>query len=121
MYLLGITVESCVPMIGIPFFGDQHIIGSKINKLNLGIAFMHNDINKFIGTEDNHFNRASLTYDNLHTSIDTILINHKDFVDRILSIKNSYVLPIYSIITSYYNYPITWKNGDYYMELILID
>jgi UDP:flavonoid glycosyltransferase YjiC (YdhE family) len=101
-----------VPMIGIPFFGDQHFIGHKINKLCLGVAFLHDDNNKYIGTENNPFYRSSLTLETLTSAITNIELNNQDFVDRIKKIKESHVPHVDSIIMAYHNYPLTWKNGD---------
>lgn len=101
-----------VPMIGIPFFGDQHLIGHKINKLGLGIAFLHDDNDKYIGTNNNLFYRPSLTFESITLAISNIEQNYQDFLNRIKSIKDSTVSSIDTVIMTYYNYPLTWKNGD---------
>ena len=106
------AIANQVPMIGIPFFGDQHIIGHKINKLNLGIAFLHRDPDEFVGTENNPFHRSSLSPTKLELAVNHILSNHPDFLHRIRKIKDSPIPPIDSVIMIYYNYPLVWKNGD---------
>ncbi|QKF94621.1 UDP-glycosyltransferase MGT [Fadolivirus algeromassiliense] len=99
-----------VPMIGIPFFGDQHLIGTKINKLHLGTAFLH-DHDDCISTEDNEYFRSSLTKQTLKDAIDDILDNQEIYSGNVSRIKRNLITPR-SILQKYYDYPIVWRNGD---------
>ena len=102
-----------VPMIGIPFFGDQHLIGNKINKLGIGVALLHDDNDdndKYVSTENNIYFRDSLTKENLHSAINEIELNYSKYILNIKQIKTEKTTS--QILSSYYNYPFIWKNGD---------
>lgn len=105
------AVSLGVPMIGIPFFGDQHLIGNKINKLRLGTAFLHEDNNKYISTNDNIYFRKSLTKETLKAAIDDILDCQEIYSNNVRRIKKCSDDPR-SILSFYYNYPLLWRNGD---------
>lgn len=108
------SIHYNVPMIGIPFFGDQHLIGHKINKLGIGVALLHNNSDEYISTENNVYFRESLTKENLHTSIKDIETNYSNYLLNIKQIKTDKTneTDINQILSSYYNYPFVWKNGD---------
>lgn len=107
------AVHHNVPMIGIPFFGNQHLIAEKIRKLSLGVSFLHESVDesKCISTaDDNPYFRKSFTKVNLDRAIKEIMLYHKSFVRNFEKIKNKQKLR--EIMIAYHNYPLKWKNGD---------
>ena len=107
------AIHHNVPMIGIPFFGDQHLIADKIRKLGLGISFLHEseDDHKCISTTyDNLYFRKSLTKDNLNKAIGEISLHHKKYTINLEKVKSKQNLR--EIMIAYHNYPLKWNNGD---------
>jgi|694.fasta_scaffold83832_2 hypothetical protein len=107
---LELSINYNIPVIGIPFFGDQHLIGHKINKLKLGIAFTHNNYNENIYIDNNTFSRKSLTRTKFKNAINHIIENYIDYRNSINSVLQNSDIDL--ILKKYFNYPINWNNGD---------
>jgi len=108
------SINNNVPMIGIPFFGDQHLIAQKINKLELGISFQHNDQfanDQYVDTENNPYFRKSLTNNNLKLAIEKINNNYQKYIKNISDVVTN-TSDLSEIIQKYNNYPLKWNNGD---------
>lgn len=96
-----------VPIIGIPFFGDQITVANKIEQLKLGVIFpLTPDFNK-----DNKYERKNLTPEKLLEAITLLSKRKNKYVMRILKYNWGY-FDICDINALYYNYKVNWKNGD---------
>ena len=95
-----------VPMIGIPFFGDQLIVADRIKDLKLGIVLPL--LNTYHGCS---YDRDSLNEDYLKLIIKKIDEKHYNYLMRILKYNWGY-FDICNINKLYYNYLVNWKNGD---------
>lgn len=94
-----------VPMIVIPFFGDQHLVAHKVQKLNLGISFPTKS--GTVSTEVDSFSRPI----GLSKAIWHILDNLDYYKENIIRLTRDHHTPA-DMFLKYYHIPIIWKNGD---------
>lgn len=82
------SIDVTVPMIVIPFFGDQHQSAYNINKLNIGISFLHAeaDKEKVIDAASGLYERSSLSATSLISALGSIL-DDKSYIKRITTLK----------------------------------
>lgn len=109
------AIEAQVPMVVIPFFGDQHQCANNIDKLKIGISFGH-DINNqslAINTESGLFDRQSLSKKNalLH-AVEKIFADpfYKDNLKKV--IKNPGVMPETFSKHLLNQKTLKWQEGD---------
>lgn len=81
------SISMGVPMIGIPFFGDQHLIASLINRLDIGVQF-ESDRPKYTNTNC-PYERNSLNYKTLCDAFNTLSVRHADYLANINRITNN--------------------------------
>jgi len=108
------AIDAGTPMVAIPFFGDQHLCADHVNKLNIGISFMHDqgDHQNVISTQSGLFDRNSFTKEKLVEAINQVLTD-SSYRKNALSVKNRKPITVDQFIRSLYNRKILdWKNGD---------
>ncbi|MEX0849347.1 MAG: nucleoside monophosphate kinase [Candidatus Dependentiae bacterium] len=107
------AIDTEVPMIVIPFFGDQHLSALNIQKLNIGISFLHKPKNReaAINTESGLFERSSLKpLSNLTKALQKIIDNEYLYKQNLKKIKQDKPHLESSIINN--NFLFTWNEGD---------
>lgn len=108
------AIDYGVPMVAIPFFGDQHQSADNIAKLGIGLSLTHQEEDKerAINTAAKCFKRTSLTGEKLISSIETVL-NNQSYKDNLTHIKKFTANGTERLAKALINKRVlNWREGD---------
>lgn len=122
------AIDHAVPMLVIPFFGDQHQIAANVQSLNLGIAYEHDAVTcqKALSAASNVYDRLSLPREEkfaqdidalLHSHLYRENIQNLKFMSQLESMEQSLLQDVF--LLNNYNYLMEeteTKDGDELME-----
>lgn len=99
------------PMLVVPFFGDQHVSASCIQKSGAGIALLSDDPNVAVDTHQKSFYRRSFA--NLETSLKKILTSRVEIQERIDTVVMKSLASSEPVEQALETLPLVpWKEGD---------
>lgn len=109
------AIDAQIPMVVIPFFGDQHLCAKNVDHLKIGIAFQHTkqDREDVVNTEHGLFFRDSLKNDSeLAKAIETVL-SDSIYRNNIKLIKNENITSVNELFNKIINkITVDWHEGD---------
>lgn len=110
------AIDAEVPMVVIPFFGDQHVCALNIARLKIGISFDGDDdahSQAALDTESNRLVRNSLQTENaVHHAIQTILSDslYKKNLQKLKAEKPQTLKTLSNILIN--DKTLNWREGD---------
>jgi MGT family glycosyltransferase len=108
------AIDAEIPMVAIPFFGDQHVCSDNIAKQGIGISLLadakYND--SIVDTESCHLERTSMNQNGLVKAIDAVLCDQK-YKNKFTQLKSDKPFSISNFLSLLENDKIlNWQEGD---------
>ena len=107
------AIDAGVPLIAIPFFGDQHVCADNISKLNIGITFPSDNGESSVDTNLCSSERISLKHpDAIWNAVEKV-IHDKRYKANIKNLKNDHLMSVNQFEKLLMNNKmLSWEEGD---------